>query len=114
TTNDMLRWMRWHHHRSSSADSELRDINHAAYVYRDGLSAVLGLDDGGQMDAMGLGWVITMPKDNRPLILEKSGGLQGFFSYVALAPTRGVGAFFVMNEFSPGGFNAAVGATNDI
>ena len=31
------------------------------------------------MDAMGLGWVITMPKDNRPLILEKSGGLQGFF-----------------------------------
>ena len=54
-----------------------------------------------------------MPKDNRPLILEKSGGLQGFFSYVALAPTRGVGAFFVMNEFSAGGFNAAVEATNE-
>ena len=114
TANDMLRWMRWHLDTSPSADSELRVVNHAAYVYRDGLSAVLGLDDGGQMDAMGLGWVITMPKDNRPLILEKSGGLQGFFSYVALAPTRGVGAFFVMNEFSAGGFNAAVEATNEI
>ena len=113
TANDMLRWMRWHLDRSPSADSEVRVVNHAAYVYRDGLSAVLGLDDGGPMDAMGLGWVITMPKDNRPLILEKSGGLQGFFAYVALAPTRGVGAFFVMNEFSTGGFNAAVEATNE-
>jgi D-alanyl-D-alanine-carboxypeptidase/D-alanyl-D-alanine-endopeptidase len=113
TANDMLRWMRWHLDRSSSADSELRLVNHAAYVYRDGLTAVLGLDDGGPMDAMGLGWVITMPKDNRPLILEKSGGLQGFFAYVAIAPTRGVGAFFVMNEFSTGGFTAAVEATNE-
>jgi D-alanyl-D-alanine-carboxypeptidase/D-alanyl-D-alanine-endopeptidase len=113
TANDMLRWMRWHLDRTTSADSELRLVNHAAYVYRDGLAAVVGLDDGGPMDAMGLGWVITMPKDNRPLILEKSGGLQGFFAYVAIAPARGVGAFFVINEFSTGGFTAAVKATND-
>ena len=64
------------------------------------------------MDAISLGWVITMAKDNRPLILEKSGGLQGFFAYVAISPTRGVGAFFVMNQFSTGGFAAAVAATN--
>ena len=43
------------------------------------------------MDAMGLGWVVMMPKGNRPLILQKAGGLQGIFSYVAFAPTRGVG-----------------------
>ena len=65
------------------------------------------------MDAMGLGWVITLPDDNRPLILEKSGGLQGTFSYVAIAPTRGVGAFFVMNEFNASAFEAAVKMTND-
>ena len=47
------------------------------------------------------------------LILEKSGGLQGFFTYVAIAPTRGVGAFVVMNQFSIGGFTAAVEATNE-
>ena len=66
------------------------------------------------MDAMGLGWVIMLPEGNRPLILQKSGGLQGIFIYVALAPTRGVGAFFVMNEFSVAGFPAAVKSTNDL
>ena len=34
------------------------------------------------MGAMGLGWVINFPEGNRPLILEKTGGLQGFFVYV--------------------------------
>jgi hypothetical protein len=37
-----------------------------------------------------------MPIANRPLILQKSGGLQGSFAYLAIAPTRGVAAFFVM------------------
>ena len=64
------------------------------------------------MGAMGLGWVISFPEGNRPLILEKTGGLQGFFIYVAIAPTRGVGAFFVMNEFNVGGYHSAVEATN--
>src|SRR5262249_4901528 len=80
TGNDMLRWMRWHLDRSPSADSELRLVNHAAYVYRDGLTAVLGLDNEGPMDAMGLGWVITMPRDNRPPILQTSGAPPAVFS----------------------------------
>ena len=113
TAKDMLAWIKWHLDRSPSADSELRTVNQAAYVFRDGLESVVGLDDGGPMGAMTLGWVMTFPEGNRPLILEKSGGLQGFFAYVAIAPTRGVGAFFVMNEFSAGGFNAAVAATNE-
>jgi D-alanyl-D-alanine-carboxypeptidase/D-alanyl-D-alanine-endopeptidase len=112
TANDMARWMKWHLDRFAATDRELRLLDHAAYLYRDGLTAVAGLDDAEPMDAMGLGWVINMPAGNRPLILQKSGGLQGTFSYVAIAPTRGVGAFFAMNEFSPGGFKAAVTATN--
>jgi serine-type D-Ala-D-Ala carboxypeptidase/endopeptidase len=114
TANDMARWMKWHLDRAAVADRELRLLDHAAYLYRDGLTAVSGLDDGGPMDAMGLGWVINMPAGNRPLILQKSGGLQGNFAYLALAPTRGVAAFFVMNEFSTGGFVAAVAATNGL
>jgi D-alanyl-D-alanine-carboxypeptidase/D-alanyl-D-alanine-endopeptidase len=114
TANDMMRWMTWHLDRFAAKDRDLRLLDHAAYLYRDGLTAVSGLDDAGVMDAMGLGWVINMPAANRPLILQKSGGLQGFFAYVAIAPTRGVGAFFVMNEFSVGGFRAAVAATNDL
>jgi serine-type D-Ala-D-Ala carboxypeptidase/endopeptidase len=112
TANDMVRWMKWHLDRFAATDRDLRLLDHAAYVYRDGLTAVIGLDDGGPMDAMGLGWVINMPAGNRPLILQKSGGLQGFFAYLAMAPTRGVAAFFVINEFSASAFNAAVTATN--
>jgi D-alanyl-D-alanine-carboxypeptidase/D-alanyl-D-alanine-endopeptidase len=48
------------------------------------------------------------------LVLQKTGGLQGSFSYLALAPTRDVAVFFVMNEFNVGGFNAAVAATNGL
>ena len=115
TANDLLRWISWHvDNKPSSSDSELRLLNHAALLYRDGLRSVRGVDDGGPMDAMGLGWVIMLPEGNRPLILQKSGGLQGIFIYVALAPTRGVGAFFVMNEFSVAGFPAAVKSTNDL
>ena len=115
TANDLLRWIAWHVDDTPNAgNAELRLLNHAAFLYRDGLTSVVGLDDGGPMDAMGLGWVITLPQGNRPLILEKSGGLQGTFSYVAIAPTRGVGAFFAMNEFSAAGFEAGVKVTNDL
>jgi D-alanyl-D-alanine-carboxypeptidase/D-alanyl-D-alanine-endopeptidase len=114
TANDMARWMKWHLDRLAVTDRDLRLLDHAAYLYRDGLTVVSGLDDGGAMDAMGLGWVINMPTASHPLILQKSGGLQGSFAYLAMAPTRGVAAFFVMNEFSTGGFTAAVAATNGL
>jgi D-alanyl-D-alanine-carboxypeptidase/D-alanyl-D-alanine-endopeptidase len=114
TANDIARWMKWHLDRAADKDRDLRLLDHAAYLYRDGLVTVSGLDDGGTMDAMGLGWVINMPTGSHPLILQKSGGLQGSFAYLAMAPTRGVAAFFVMNEFSPGGFTAAVAATNGL
>ena len=51
---------------------------------------------------MGLGWVVLQPEGNRPLILEKSGGLQGMFSFVAFPPSRGVGVFVAINEFNVG------------
>jgi D-alanyl-D-alanine-carboxypeptidase/D-alanyl-D-alanine-endopeptidase len=113
TANDIARWMKWHLDRSAMAgDRDLRLLDHAAYLYRDGLTSAIGLDDAGTMDAMGLGWVINMPTAARPLMLQKTGGLQGFFAYLALAPNRAVGAFFVMNQFDTGGFLAAVSATN--
>lgn len=114
TANDIARWMKWHLDRFATTDRDLRLLDHAAYLYRDGLTAVSGLDDAGPMDAMGLGWVINMPVNNRPLVLQKTGGLQGSFAYLAIAPTRGVAAFFVMNEFSTGSFTAAVAATNGL
>ena len=113
TANDMLRWLRWHLG-ADSKDFEMRLLDHAAYLDRDGLNPVFGMDEGGAMDAMGLGWVIMRPEGNRPLIFHKSGGLQGEFSFVAFAPTRGIGVFASMNQFSVEGFDAMAKATIEL
>jgi D-alanyl-D-alanine-carboxypeptidase/D-alanyl-D-alanine-endopeptidase len=114
TPNDMAKWMSWHLDRLSAEGAAVRLVDHATYLSRNGLDAAVGMDDAGEMDAMGLGWVVLMPDGHRPLILQKSGGLQGSFAYVALAPTKGVGVFFAMNAFSIGGYVAAVEATNKL
>jgi serine-type D-Ala-D-Ala carboxypeptidase/endopeptidase len=114
TANDMLKWMAWHLDRDDAVDDEWRTLTHAAWLYRDGLAPVAGLDDGGKMGAMTLGWVAVMPEGDAPLMLNKSGGLQGQFSYVVIAPTRGVGVFASMNAFNVGGFPAMVKAANDL
>ncbi len=113
TANDMLRWLSWHL-AAHPKDFEMRLLDHAAYLDRDGLNPVFGMDEGGAMDAMGLGWVIMRPEGNRPLILHKSGGLQGQFSFVAFSPARGIGVFVSMNEFSVGGFEAMAKGTIEL
>jgi CubicO group peptidase (beta-lactamase class C family) len=103
TTNDILRWLSWHLDRFSTEDAEMRllDQRHLSPPrrtqsrVRDGR----GRHDGRQ----GLGWVVMQPESNQPLILRKSGGLQGEFSFVAFAPTHGIGVFVSMNEFSVAG-----------
>ena len=114
TANDMLRWLSWHINRFATTDSEMRLLDHAIYVDCDGMNPVFGLDEAGEADAMGLGWVVMRPEGNRPLILQKTGGLQGQFSYLAFAPTRGVGVFVSMNEFSVGGFDMMAKAANEL
>jgi serine-type D-Ala-D-Ala carboxypeptidase/endopeptidase len=109
----MLRWLRWHLG-ADSKDFEMRLLDHASYLYRDGLNPVFGMDEGGTMDAMGLGWVVMQPEGNRPLIMHKSGGLQGEFSFVAFAPSRGIGVFASMNQFSVEGFDTMAKATIEL
>jgi D-alanyl-D-alanine-carboxypeptidase/D-alanyl-D-alanine-endopeptidase len=114
TGNDMVRWLRWHLDRFATTDAEMRLMDHAVYVERDGLNPAFGFDEGGRMDAMGLGWVVMRPEGDRPLILQKTGGLQGEFSYVAFAPTRGIGVFASINQFSVGGFDAMTKGVNKL
>ena len=83
-------------------------------VPRDGLNPVAAFDEAGQIDAMGLGWVVMAPRANRPLVLQKAGGLQGVFVYAAFAPSRGIGVFVSMNEFSVDGFEAMAKATIEL
>jgi D-alanyl-D-alanine-carboxypeptidase/D-alanyl-D-alanine-endopeptidase len=119
STNDMLKWLERHmtnltvqHARnsephsngSSASEAEIRLIDHAAYVFRDQLDPVSGLDESGHMDAMALGWVIMTADQGRPLILQKAGGLQGIFVYSAFSPAKKIGVFVAINEFD---FSAA-------
>lgn len=115
TPADMLRWLAWHLARDDAADGARRAIDHAAWVRRDGLSPVFGLDEGGApMAAMALGWVAMAPHGAYPPILAKTGGRQGMFTYAAIAPTRGVGVFIAINQFSPAGFTTIVERANKL
>ena len=100
---DLVRWLAWHLDRFDQRDAAARLIDHAAWLWRDGLNSVFGVDESGRMDAMGLGWVIMAPEGDRPLILQKAGGLEGVFSYVAFAPERNLGVMAAINAFD---FNA--------
>ena len=114
TTNDILRWLDWHIDRFSANGAEVRLLDHAAYVQRDALDPVFGFDESGRMDAMGLGWIVMMPEGDRPLILQKAGGLQGMFVYSAFAPTRGIGAFVAINQFNFGAAMEMADVVNDL
>jgi serine-type D-Ala-D-Ala carboxypeptidase/endopeptidase len=94
--------------------AEVRLIDHATWLPRDGLAPVYGFDESGKMDGMALAWVVMMPQGNRPLILQKAGGLQGVFCYAAFAPTRGVGAFIAINQFNFSAAIAMAAAVNDM
>jgi serine-type D-Ala-D-Ala carboxypeptidase/endopeptidase len=114
TANDLLRWMQWHLDRNDQDGDEVRALDHAIYRVRDGLDPVSGMDESGHMDGMGLGWVAMMPEGSRPFILQKAGGLQGTFSYIAFAPERRVAAFVVINTFDFGAAIAMAGAVNEM
>ena len=112
TADDMVRFMRWHLDRGAPAGDGVRVLNHALYVQRDGLDMAAAFDEAGTMDALGLAWIGMMPQGPRPFVLQKTGGLQGLMSYVALAPGRGAGVFVAVNRFSFGGFSALAAAAN--
>jgi D-alanyl-D-alanine-carboxypeptidase/D-alanyl-D-alanine-endopeptidase len=109
----MQKWMAWHLD-DGPADDAWRTMDHAGWLWRDGLAPVGGLDDAGPMGMVTLGWVGGLPDGDKPLMLNKSGGLQGQFSYVVIAPTRGIGVFVSINQFSVGGFAGMVEAANNL
>lgn len=114
SANDMLRWLSWHLDRADGTSAEVRLLDHAAYISRDGLQPAYGLDESGHMDAIGLGWIIMRPEGNRPLILQKAGGLQGIFAYTAFSPTRGIGVFVAINQFNLSAAMSMAKGVNDL
>src|SRR5438128_7444432 len=113
TGDDMVKWMRWHLAVDDAAGAEVRLIDHAPYRWHDGLKAAVGVG-GEKMDGLGLGWIISMAREKRPVILTKSGGIAGFMTYVVLAPTRGVGVFVAVNRLNFPMFEGLTSAVHDL
>lgn len=114
TADDMVRYLRWHLNRQDPAGDLVRVNDHGLYRQRDGLDMAVGFDEGGRMDAIGLAWIGMMPDGPRPFVLQKTGGLQGFMSYLAFSPGRGVGVFVAVNQFNFGGFFELTKAANGL
>jgi D-alanyl-D-alanine-carboxypeptidase/D-alanyl-D-alanine-endopeptidase len=62
------------------------------------LGSISGLDKGGPVHGIGLGWIHLAPTASAPAIMQKTGGGLGFMSYMALAPSARVGVFAVMTR----------------
>lgn len=114
SANDILDWLSWHLDRFSDEDAAMRQIDHAAYIHRDALDSVFGMDESGRMDAMALGWVVMYARDGRPTILQKAGGRQGMFAYTAFAPAHGIGAFVAINQFNVSAADAMAEVVNNL
>jgi D-alanyl-D-alanine-carboxypeptidase/D-alanyl-D-alanine-endopeptidase len=110
TGDDMARWLR--HNLADS--SGVLALSHAVYRPRQAMPAAAGFDEAGPMAGLGLGWVTTAAQGVQPTIVQKSGGLSGFMSYVAFAPGRGVGVFVAVNRVDFAMFSALAGAANNL
>jgi D-alanyl-D-alanine-carboxypeptidase/D-alanyl-D-alanine-endopeptidase len=114
TADDMVLWLRHNLARSDPAVWPTFALTHAAYVQRQNLKAAIGFDEAGPMDAIALAWLIEAADGHRPMILQKSGGLAGFMSYIAFAPSRDVGAFVSVNRIDFAMFAGLAEGVNEL
>jgi D-alanyl-D-alanine-carboxypeptidase/D-alanyl-D-alanine-endopeptidase len=114
TADDMVLWLRHNLARADAAAWPTLALTHAAYLQRQDLGAAIGFDEAGPMDAIALAWLIEMPDGHRPMILQKTGGLAGFMSYIAFAPGRDVGAFVSVNRIDFGMFAGLTEGVNEL
>ncbi|MGH6895336.1 MAG: D-alanyl-D-alanine-carboxypeptidase/endopeptidase AmpH [Geminicoccaceae bacterium] len=114
TADDMVLWLRHNLARADAAVWPTLALTHAAYVQRQDLDAAIGFDEAGTMDAIALAWLVEMADGHRPMILQKTGGLAGFMSYVAFAPGRDVGAFVAVNRIDFGMFAGLTEGVNEL
>jgi D-alanyl-D-alanine-carboxypeptidase/D-alanyl-D-alanine-endopeptidase len=114
TADDMVLWLRHNLARRDPAAWPGLALSHAIYLERSTLDAAIGFDEAGTMDGIALAWLVEEPTDHRPLILQKTGGLAGFMSYTAFAPSRGVGVFIAVNKIDFGMFAGLTEGANEL
>jgi D-alanyl-D-alanine-carboxypeptidase/D-alanyl-D-alanine-endopeptidase len=96
TAADMAAWMRFQMGTASPGNSDRLRIAHRIYVDRDSLKEVEGLDHAGPAAGIGLAWILLDAGDGTLPLLEKTGNIGGFMSYIALIPEAQAGVFVSM------------------
>jgi D-alanyl-D-alanine-carboxypeptidase/D-alanyl-D-alanine-endopeptidase len=98
TADDMALWLKSQLAPGAAADA--RRISQEIYVQRATLDAADGLDHAGPASAIGLAWIEQAASAAHPRILEKTGGGDGFLTYVVIDPARRVGVFVAFDNVS--------------
>ena len=98
TGSDMTRWLRAQ--LAPGAEADRRRISQATYVQRAPLKKAYGLDHAGPANAIGLAWIELLADNEHPRVLEKTGGGDGFLTYVVIDPADHVGVFLAFDNLS--------------
>ena len=98
TANDMALWLRAEV--APGAALGRRAISQAVYVRRDALASAVGLDHAGPASGVGLAWIEQDGSPGRPRLLEKTGGGDGFLTYVVIDPVHRAAVFVGFNNVS--------------
>lgn len=114
TAEDMAKWLRHNLATSDPATWPVLTLAHAVYRPRQAMTAAIGFDEAGPMAGIGLGWLIESAQGHLPMIVQKSGGLAGFMTYIAFAPGRDVGVFVAVNREDFAMFTGLTAAVNDL
>src|SRR5579871_3203493 len=96
TADDMGLWMKAQ--LAAGQPDPTRHISQAVYVRRDALARAAGIDHAGPASGIGLGWIEEEADDTHPRILQKTGGGDGFLTYIVLDPVSRVGIFLAFDN----------------
>lgn len=108
TAGDMALWMK---QQLAGTDPAVRAAQTMQYQ-RANLAKAVGLDHAGPADGIGLGWIELTATADHPRLLEKTGGGDGFLTYIALAPDQRVGVFVAIDKTRLGPTHPLTGGVN--
>ena len=112
TADDMARWLAYQ--LAPHPEGDERRISQAVYWRRDQLAYASGIDHAGQASGVGLAWIEVPASDTHPRLLEKTGGGDGFMTYVVIDPLRRVGLFLAIDRVGASRLDRLASEANDL
>ncbi len=112
TAADMAAWMK----RQMPPGTPGADIAAAQTIYyqRAALASVSGLDHAGPASGIGLAWIELAATATHPRLLEKTGGGDGFMTYIVIDPAHRTGVFLAVDIEGHLRLEALAAGANDL